>query len=113
MMQYQPPTGIAAVNLQDFQSNSANEEFEELVADEEETSNLGVLSLESASDLDDHLMQELDSDLVNLEEEQSNFIMQHMDIQQPLSSLRLLLEQRLGLSFAGYSFYLQGTQMVI
>lgn len=81
MMQYQSPTAFTAVTLDDFQSNSASEEYEELVTEEEQSSTLGVLSLESASDLDDHLMQELDSDLVNLGEGQSNFIMQHMDIQ--------------------------------
>lgn len=38
--------------------------------------------------------------------------MQHMDIQEPLSTLRCLLEQRLGLDLTEYTFWLQDTQMV-
>ena len=80
---------------------------------EEEGPHLGMIaSLESASDFDDHLMQELDSDLMSVEDTHSGLIMQHMDIQEPLSKLRQLLEQRLGLSLEEYSFYLQGAQMV-
>jgi len=38
--------------------------------------------------------------------------MQHMDIREPLSTLRTLLEQRLGVELAGYQFWLQDAQMV-
>ena len=40
-------------------------------------------------------------------------LMQHMDIREPLSTLRNLLEQRLGYELSDYSFWLQDTQMVI
>lgn len=40
-------------------------------------------------------------------------LMQHMDIREPLSTLRNLLEQRIGIELSDYSFWLQDTQMVI
>lgn len=39
-------------------------------------------------------------------------LMQHMDIREPLSTLRNLLEQRLGVELADYSFWLQDAQML-
>lgn len=38
--------------------------------------------------------------------------MQHMDIREPLSTLRTLLEQRLGVELTGYQFWLQDAQVV-
>jgi GA-binding protein transcription factor alpha len=38
--------------------------------------------------------------------------MQHMDIREPLSTLRILLEQRLGIELTDYQFWLQDAQMV-
>ncbi|KAF5290077.1 hypothetical protein FQA39_LY14858 [Lamprigera yunnana] len=43
---------------------------------------------------------------------ESNVVMQHMDIREPLSKLKKLLEKRLGFEFPGYSFCLQGMQML-
>ncbi|XP_012280883.1 DNA-binding protein Ets97D [Orussus abietinus] len=39
-------------------------------------------------------------------------LMQHMDIREPLSTLRNLLEQRLGVELMDYSFWLQDAQML-
>ncbi|XP_008205639.2 DNA-binding protein Ets97D isoform X2 [Nasonia vitripennis] len=39
-------------------------------------------------------------------------LMQHMDIREPLSTLRNLLEQRIGIELSDYSFWLQDTQML-
>jgi GA-binding protein transcription factor alpha len=112
MVQYQPSTSIRAVKLEEC-GVTAEDNFDEMSAEEDDSTHFGMInSLESASDFDDHLMQELDSDLMNVEDSHSNLIMQHMDIQEPLSRLRQLLEQRLGLSLADYSFYLQGAQML-
>ena len=36
-----------------------------------------------------------------------------MDIRQPLSTLRMLLEQRLGVDLSGYQFWLQDSQVVL
>lgn len=65
-------------------------------------------------DFEDHLMQELDSDLMNMDDTdpESSCIMQHMDIRDPLSKLKKLLEQRLGVQLPGYAFYLQDTKML-
>lgn len=41
---------------------------------------------------------------------QVGVIAQHMDITEPLSTLRTLLEQRLGISLQDYAFFLQDTQ---
>lgn len=40
-------------------------------------------------------------------------IQQHMDIREPLSTLRNLLEQRLGVELNDYSFWLQDSQKVL
>lgn len=64
-------------------------------------------------DFEDTLMQQLDSDLMNIDTDpDSNCIMQHMDIRDPLSKLKKLLEQRLGVQLPGYVFYLQDTKML-
>lgn len=72
--------------------------------------------IEMANELPDFeatLMQQLDSDLMNIDtDSDSNCIMQHMDIREPLSTLKKLLEQRLGVQLAGYTFYLQDTKML-
>lgn len=39
-------------------------------------------------------------------------LMQHMDIREPLSMLRNLLEERLSIDLKSYSFWLQDAQMV-
>lgn len=68
---------------------------------------------------EDSLMQELDSGLMSIDEGSGgvagggdNYIMQHMDIRKPLSTLCRLLELRLGVELHGFSFVLQGTQLV-
>lgn len=110
MVQYQPPASERVQKLE--LCNVITEDFDDMITDDE-SSHLGMMnSLESASDFDNNLlMQELDSDLMN-EDSHSSLIMQHMDIQEPLSKLGQLLEQRLGIELAEYSFYLQGKQLV-
>lgn len=46
---------------------------------------------------------------VNDEDEELS-LLQHMDIREPLSTLKVLLEQRLGVELPGYDFWLQETQ---
>uniref|UniRef100_A0A0C9RBD7 Ets97D_1 protein n=1 Tax=Fopius arisanus TaxID=64838 RepID=A0A0C9RBD7_9HYME len=48
----------------------------------------------------------------NGEDNTEGVLMQHMDIREPLSTLRNLLEQRLGVELIDYSFWLQDAQMV-
>ncbi|GLG97764.1 DNA-binding protein Ets97D [Gryllus bimaculatus] len=63
--------------------------------------------LESASGkTDEELSQEA------LEISESGVLMQHMDIREPLSTLKLLLEQRLGVELTDYQFWLQDAQML-
>ena len=37
---------------------------------------------------------------------------EHIDLQEPLASLRGLLEQRMGMELADYEYWLQGVQQV-
>lgn len=62
---------------------------------------------------DETLMPEFDSDLMTMNTDpESDIIMEHMDIREPLSNLKKLLEHRLGADLSGYMFSLQGSQMV-
>lgn len=72
-----------------------------------------INSLGEVSGFDDSLIPEFDSDLMNMETDpEAGIIIQHMDIREPLSKLKKLLENRLGVDLPGYMFCLQGTQMV-
>lgn len=46
------------------------------------------------------------------ETDEEHSLMQHMDIREPLATLKLLLEQRLGVELPGYDFWLQNTQQL-
>lgn len=73
---------------------------------------------------DDDIMALLHQDNDDLDVDPSNYsldpsengedgiIMQHMDIREPLATLRDLLVQRLGIDLSNYSFWLQDAQMV-
>lgn len=45
-------------------------------------------------------------------QEDDDIIIQHMDIRQPLSTLRMLLEQRIGVDLSDYEFWIQDSQML-
>lgn len=45
-------------------------------------------------------------------EDEAEVLMQYMDIQDPLTKLRSLLEQRLSMDLSDYSFCLQDSQIV-
>lgn len=78
------------------------------------------------SSADDDIMAQLQQDSSDLEvepsfalEESANgeynndgILMQHMDIREPLSTLKSLLEERLTIDLKNYSFWLQNAQMV-
>ncbi|XP_029178840.1 DNA-binding protein Ets97D [Nylanderia fulva] len=74
---------------------------------------------------EDDIMAQLQQDSSDLEVEPSftlegtvngeyneGVIMQHMDIREPLSTLRSLLEERLSIDLKNYSFWLQNAQML-
>lgn len=75
---------------------------------------------------EDDIMAQLQQDSSDLEVEPSftlegslngdycneGVLMQHMDIREPLSTLRNLLEDRLTIDLKNYSFWLQNAQMV-
>jgi GA-binding protein transcription factor alpha len=46
------------------------------------------------------------------DDDAAGVLMQHMDIREPLSTLRTLLEQQLGVELTDYQFWLQDAQMV-
>lgn len=72
-----------------------------------------INSLDEVGGFEDSLMNELDADLMSIDtDSENNYIMQHMDIREPLSKLKKLIEQRLGLELPGFQFSLQGSLLV-
>ncbi|XP_022908828.1 DNA-binding protein Ets97D [Onthophagus taurus] len=71
-------------------------------------------SLDEVSGFEDSLMRELDSGLLNIEnnDHENNIIVLHMDIRDPLNKLKRLLEQKVGKRLIGFVFCLQGTQLL-
>lgn len=70
-------------------------------------------SLDEVREFEENLMNELDEDFMNtVPHPHSQYLMQHMDIREPLTKLRKLLENRLGIILRGYVFALQGVQIV-
>lgn len=62
-----------------------------------------------SSDLENNVLFE---NAINKNDISNEILMQRMDIREPLSTLRSLLEQKLGLKLSGCSFWLQDSQMV-
>lgn len=73
--------------------------------------NVNGLVLEPAEEI---TAQDTTMDVIQTSEscgvDDDGLIMQHMDIREPLSTLRHLLEKRLNMSLSGYEFWLQDTQ---
>nr|CAH7744679.1 unnamed protein product [Callosobruchus chinensis] len=119
MTEYQPETSICAVKL-DSQGNISEESNASTHTDDNENShladptNLGIMnSLDAVGEFEENLMNELESDFMSMvPNPQSQYIMQHMDIREPLTKLKKLIEHRLGVGLQGYIFALQGVQMV-
>lgn len=53
-----------------------------------------------------------DADSMNDDDDNDGILSQHMDIREPLTALRNLLEQRLTADFSDYTFWLQDSQEV-
>nr|CAH7744677.1 unnamed protein product [Callosobruchus chinensis] len=119
MTEYQPETSICAVKL-DSQGNISEESNASTHTDDNENShladptNLGIMnSLDAVGEFEENLMNELESDFMSMvPNPQSQYIMQHMDIREPLTKLKKLIEHRLGVGLQGYIFALQGVQML-
>lgn len=119
MSEYYPETAICAVKLdshlnsEDDSNGTSNSEVQNINSLEDPTQ-LGIMnSLDGVSEFEENLMNELDSDFMNMvPNPQSQHIMQHMDIREPLTKLRKLIENRLGVGLQGYVFALQGVQIL-
>ncbi|GLV36719.1 Ets at 97D [Carabus blaptoides fortunei] len=92
-----------------------------IIAQLEDPGGLGIMNhLDHVATLDETLMSALDSNMMSTQkdgeeeevEEEDYSLMQHMDIREPLSTLKQLLEQRLRVELPGYEFWLQNTQML-
>lgn len=117
MREYHPvPSYSIKLELQNqdiLQENVDEMETTNDISTLEDPTNLGIMqSLDSVVDFDQNLMNELDSDIMKIVSESQNYIMQHMDIREPLWRLKQLLEKRLDLDLTDYTFSLQGTQIV-
>lgn len=75
---------------------------------------VGIMdALDEVTEFEENLMNELDEDFMNtVPNPHSQYLMQHMDIREPLTKLRKLIEKRLGVNLQGYLFTLQGVQIV-
>ncbi|KRT78772.1 hypothetical protein AMK59_7171 [Oryctes borbonicus] len=95
----------------DDASNEGNFNYSSQLGD---PSQLEIInSLDEVGGFEDSLMQELDSGLIDIDADNENdIITQHMDIREPLTKLKKLLEQKLETEFTGYTFSLQGAQML-
>ncbi|CAG9857638.1 unnamed protein product [Phyllotreta striolata] len=116
MTEYFPQDSLSSVKIDqqctvsEEDSNDTNHSDNQNINSLEYPTHLGIMnSLDSVTEFEENLMNELDSDLMNL---QSQYIMQHMDIREPLTKLRKLIENRLGVGLQGYVFALQGVQIL-
>lgn len=71
-----------------------------------------MISLDNTQDFEEQLIHELDSDMLSSSDSDSHFQMLHMDIREPLSKLKKLLEQKLNMKLTNFVFTLQDTQSV-
>ncbi|XP_050501591.1 DNA-binding protein Ets97D isoform X2 [Diabrotica virgifera virgifera] len=116
---YDPETSVCTLNL-DSQGIISEEDSNDTSNSEhnisalEDPTQLGIMnSLDGVSEFEEKLMNDLDSDFLNIEPSpHSDYIMQHMDIREPLSKLKKLIEKRLGVSLQGYAFSLQDVQIL-
>ncbi|XP_072382201.1 uncharacterized protein [Diabrotica undecimpunctata] len=130
---YDPETSVCTLNLdsqgiisEGDSNDTSNSEHNNISALEDPTQlgtlviwyisliNEGIMnSLDGVSEFEEKLMNDLDSDFLNIEPcPHSDYIMQHMDIREPLSKLKKLIENRLGISLQGYAFSLQDVQIL-
>ncbi|KAK9892472.1 hypothetical protein WA026_020463 [Henosepilachna vigintioctopunctata] len=97
-------------NMLEYKANINNDSCELDVAELADSSQLGMINA-LEGDFDDNLMHELDSGLMNMiTDPASQYLLQHMNIQEPLSKLKSLLEDKLGMSLENFKFFLQGVQ---
>ncbi|KAL1489438.1 hypothetical protein ABEB36_014333 [Hypothenemus hampei] len=68
--------------------------------------------MDSANDLEENLMNELDSDILRMVDPTCHYATQHMDIREPLSKLKKLLAHKLNISLTNFTFSLQETQIL-
>lgn len=113
MTEYQPETSICTVKL-NSQANEPEEVDDHRQDVALDSTQLGIMnSLDNVGEFEENLMNELDSDFMSMvPHPQLQYIMQHMDIREPLTKLRKLIENRLGVKLQGYVFALQGVQIV-
>ncbi|KAJ8956363.1 hypothetical protein NQ318_015101 [Aromia moschata] len=120
MTEYKPETSICALKLETRGDITEEDSNDTSISEENETNHLedptqlGIMNtLDSVGEFEENLMNELDSDFMNMvPNPQSQYIMQHIDIRDPLSKLRKLIENRLGVSLQNYTFALQGVQIL-
>ncbi|CAG9767885.1 unnamed protein product [Ceutorhynchus assimilis] len=77
-------------------------------------SQLGMMHLDTAQDFEEKLMNQLDSDIMmNIDVNPScHYFMEHMDIRDPLSKLKKILEKKLNTKLNNFKFTLQDTQIL-
>ncbi|KAI4454531.1 ets [Holotrichia oblita] len=105
---------IKLENIREYSDDASNDGNFNYSSQLGDPSQLEIInSLDEVGGFEDSLMQELDSGLIDMDAESADdIITQHMDIREPLTKLKKLLEQKLGKEFTGYTFSLQGSQIL-
>lgn len=112
LLEYNPDMSTNDIDSQTIHINEDEDSNEMDVDQLEDATHLGLMST-LESDFENNLMHELDSGLLTMVgDSTSHYIMQLMDIQEPLFKLRSLLEEKLQMNLENYKFFLQGVQEV-
>ncbi|XP_045465584.1 DNA-binding protein Ets97D isoform X2 [Harmonia axyridis] len=110
LLEYNPDMSTNDIDSQTIHINEDEDSNEMDVDQLEDATHLGLMST-LESDFENNLMHELDSGLLTMVgDSTSHYIMQLMDIQEPLFKLRSLLEEKLQMNLENYKFFLQGVQ---
>ncbi|KAF7267387.1 DNA-binding protein Ets97D isoform X2 [Rhynchophorus ferrugineus] len=114
MREYEPPTSVSAMTIEGESENSLSNESEcDEITQLGDTPHFGMIhSLDSVTDFEENLMNELDNDFMNIVDPDMQYFVQHMDIREPLSKLRTLIEKRVELDLSNYVFTLQNSQIL-
>ncbi|KOC61619.1 DNA-binding protein Ets97D [Habropoda laboriosa] len=124
-------SGQSVLSLVDMTKNLSLKTLKQIIFDTDDDSDYAMIKRikmepEAILSQEDDIMAQLQQESSDLEVEPSfalegsangedcneGVLMQHMDIREPLSTLRNLLEQRLGVELTDYSFWLQDAQML-
>ncbi|XP_055371616.1 DNA-binding protein Ets97D [Condylostylus longicornis] len=90
-----------------MENNTLNDLSEDIMSRFENEPELGIMAHNEIFPHDENIFGDTEED-----SEPDDIIVLHMDIREPLSSLRVILERKVGMELKNYSFWLQDAQML-